>query len=164
MIAQYLAIDYPEQVSRLVLALTTAQPAQMTRDVLQNWIRMANQSDYSGLMTDTAEMSYSEAYLKKYRRFLPLLSWLGKTQTFDRFLTQAQACLDHDALEEIHQIFCPVFMIGGECDHIVGVQASRDLAEKLNTSSLLIYPGLGHAAYEETGDFQQRILDFLTQT
>ena len=78
MIAQYLAIDYPEQVSRLVLALTTAQPAQMTRDVLQNWIRMANQSDYSGLMTDTAEMSYSEAYLKKYRRFLPLLSWLGK--------------------------------------------------------------------------------------
>ena len=51
-----------------------------------------------------------------------------------------------------------------ECDHIVGVQASRDLAEKLNTSSLLIYPGLGHAAYEETGDFQQRILDFLTQT
>ncbi len=41
MIAQYLAIDYPEQVSRLVLALTTAQPAQMTRDVLQNWIRMA---------------------------------------------------------------------------------------------------------------------------
>ncbi|WP_278839091.1 alpha/beta fold hydrolase [Holdemania filiformis] len=163
MIAQYLAIDYPEQVSRLVLALTTAQPAQMTRDVLQNWIRMANQSDYSSLMTDTAEKSYSEAYLKKYRRFLPLLSWLGKPQTFDRFLTQAQACLDHDALEEIHQIFCPVFVIGGDCDHIVGVQASRDLAEKLNTSSLLIYPGLGHAAYEEAGDFQQRILDFLTQ-
>ena len=163
MIAQYLAIDYPEQVSRLVLALTTAQPAQMTRDVLQNWIRMANQSDYSSLMTDTAEKSYSEAYLKKYRRFLPLLSWLGKPQTFDRFLTQAQACLNHDALEEIHQIFCPVFVIGGDCDHIVGVQASRDLAEKLNTSSLLIYPGLGHAAYEEAGDFQQRILDFLTQ-
>lgn len=124
---------------------------------------MANQSDYSGLMTDTAEKSYSEAYLKKYRRFLPLLSWLGKPQTFDRFLTQAQACLDHDALEEIHQISCPVFVIGGECDHIVGVQASRDLAEKLNTSSLLIYPGLGHAAYEEAGDFQQRILDFLTR-
>ena len=34
MIAQYLAVDYPELVSRLVLALTTAQPAQMTRDVL----------------------------------------------------------------------------------------------------------------------------------
>ena len=26
MIAQYLAVDYPELVSRLVLALTTAQP------------------------------------------------------------------------------------------------------------------------------------------
>ena len=37
-----------------------------------------------------------------------------------------------------------------------------DLAEKLNTASLLIYPGLGHAAYEEAGDFQQRILDFLS--
>lgn len=49
-------------------------------------------------------------------------------------------------------------MIGGECDHIVGVQASRDLAEKLNTSSLLIYPGLGHAAYEETAIFNNESL------
>lgn len=163
MIAQYLAIDYPELVSRLVLALTTAQPGQTTRATLQSWIHRAKQSDYSGLMTDTAEKSYSDAYLKKYRRLLPLLSRWGKPQTFDRFLTQAQACLDHDALEEIHRIFCPVFVIGGECDHIVGVQASRDLAEKLNTASLLIYPGLGHAAYEEAGDFQQRILDFLSQ-
>ncbi|MFR9256690.1 MAG: hypothetical protein ACLVJ6_15005 [Merdibacter sp.] len=60
-------------------------------------------------------------------------------------------------LEEIHQIL-PGLHDQGECDHIVSVQASRDLAEKLNTSSLLIYPGLGHAAYGKPAIFNNESL------
>ena len=54
-------------------------------------------------------------------------------------------------------------MIGGDCDKIVGTTAASAIAEKISHSELFIYNGLGHAAYEEAKDFNERILNFLTR-
>ena len=49
----------------------------------------------------------------------------------------------------------------GEEDRIVGAAASRTLHEGIPGSELFVYPGLGHAAYEEAKDFNRRVLAFL---
>lgn len=64
MIAQYLAIDDPALVDRLVLAVTLSRPNETVRNVIDCWIRFAGQNDHRSLMIDTAERSYSENYLK----------------------------------------------------------------------------------------------------
>ena len=43
----------------------------------------------------------------------------------------------------------------------MGVQASYELKEQIVGSELYFFPGLGHAAYEEANDFNDRVLSLL---
>lgn len=162
MIAQYLAIDYPDMVSKLILAVTSAKPSETMKKTVGIWIELAAQGNYKDLMIDTAEKSYSEKYLKKYRRIYPLIGRIGKPKSFRRFLIQAASCISHNAYAELNKIVCPTFVIGGDCDKIVGTDAAFAAAEKISQRELFIYHGLGHAVYEEAKDFNMRVLEFLT--
>lgn len=161
MIAQYLAIDYPGLVNKLVLAVTLSKQNGTLRETVGGWIEMAEKKDYKGLLIDTAEKSYSGNYLKKYRRLYPILGRIGRPKSFRRFFIQAASCLGHDAYAELNKITCPVLIIGGGQDQVAGRDASMELAEKIKDSRLMIYKDLGHGVYEEAPDFEQRVLDFL---
>lgn len=161
MIAQYLAIDHPGSVRRLVLAVTLSEQNEVIQKVVSGWISMARRGDYRSLMIDTAEKSYSERYLKRYRSLYPLLGRMGKPKDLKRFLIQADSCIHHNAGAELGKVSAPTLVIGGACDRIVGGSAAPDLAEKISQSELFIYDGLGHAAYEEARDFHERVLRFL---
>ncbi len=161
MIAQHLAIDYPQVVQKLVLAVTLSRPNDTIQQVIGNWMEMAKQGDYKRIMIDTAEHSYSENYLKMMRKSYPILGSVGKPKSFDRFLVMAQACLTHDAHEELGRIKCPTLIIGGRQDKIVTGEASEVLAEAISGSRLHMYTDFGHGAYEEGKDFLEMIADFL---
>ncbi len=163
MIAQYLAAGHPDQVERLVLAVTLCCPNETVQEAVGRWIQMAEAGDYRGIVADTAERSYSEDYLrrKKLRLLYPLLGLVGKPKSFRRFLIQANACLGHDASGVLGQIRCPVLVLGGGADRIVGGQSSAELAARIPGSRLVVYEGLSHGAYEETPEFDREVLDFL---
>ena len=93
----------------------------------------------------------------------PLLGRVGKPESYDRFLANALAILTFDAWDELPKIACPALILGGEEDRIVGPEASRDLSRRIPRSELYMYPGLGHAAYEEAKDFNGRVFGFLSK-
>lgn len=161
MIAQYLAIDYPDLVDRLVLAVTSSKPNETIKHVVGAWMKMADQGNYKALLIDTAEKSYSESYLKKYRLFYLFLGKTGKPKSFQRFLIQAASCITHNAHGELNKILCPTLIIGGDCDKIVGTASAPAMADQIKGSQLFLYKELGHAAYEEAKDFHGRVLGFL---
>ena len=163
MIAQYLAIDYPCLVDKLVLTVTLSKQNENVQQNIANMIKLAEQRNYKGLMIDTAEKSYSAKYLKKYRLLYPLLGKIGKPENFSRFLIQAASCLQHNTYEKLDHIVCPTLVIGGDDDKIVGISSSVELADKIEDSQLFIYKGLGHALYEEAKDFNERVMGFLKQ-
>ena len=99
--------------------------------------------------------------MKKYRKMYPVLGMVGKPKDYQRFLANANAILNFDVEERLPEITCPALIIGGQEDKIVGPQASLDMARKIHGSLLHMYPGLGHAAYEEAEDFNRRVYDFL---
>ena len=161
MIAQYLAIDYPHLVEKLILAVTAPSLNDLSEKRVKNWMELAEKGDHKALMIDTAENSYSADYLKKYRKLYPIIGIVGRPKDYGRFLSNAGAIIDFDASDELCRIACPTLIIGGEDDKIVGVHASYDLNELIPDSQLYIYRGLGHAAYEEASDFNRRVLSFL---
>lgn len=163
MIAQYLAIDYPELVEKLVLAVTSSKQNERIQSVVRKWMLLAEQKDHKNLMIDIAENSYSERYLKKYRLLYPILGRVGKPKDYDRFLIQAKSCINHNSYLELDKISCPTLVIGGGCDRIVGGDASGELADKIKICELFIYNRLGHAAYEEAKDFNSRVLEYLSK-
>ncbi|MBQ7955589.1 MAG: alpha/beta hydrolase [Lachnospiraceae bacterium] len=160
MISQYLAIDYPELVKKLILTVTLARQNEVVRPVIRNWMEMAKRGDYKGIMIDTAENSYSQVYLKKMRPLYSVIGNIGKPKSFDRFLIMGEACLTHNAYEELHKIKCPTLIIGGKEDKILTGEASKEIAEKIEGSSLYMYEGLGHGLYEEAKDFLPRVMEF----
>ena len=112
-------------------------------------------------MIDTAEKSYSEKYLKKYRKLYPVIGAVGKPADYGRFLVNAEAILRFDGAGGLKDVSCPVLIIGGTEDRIVGPEASRELKALIPGSELYMYEGLGHAAYEEAPDFNERVFRFL---
>lgn len=161
MIAEYLAIDHPQLVDRLVLAVTTARPYPILQEAVDSWIRLAERGMYRELIIDTMERTYSEKRLRRYRPLYPILSRLGRPKEYTRFLIQAHSCLEHDAYELLERIECPTLVIGGEEDLVVGPQASPQMAKRIPNSHLITYEGLGHGAFDETKAFNTEILRFL---
>lgn len=159
MIGQYLAIDRPDLVGKMVLALTASRNNDTLVSVIDGWIELTEKGDFKALTYDMAEKMYSERYMKKYRSMLPLLALLQKPKDKARFINLARACLTCNAYEELDKIRCKTLVIGGEKDRIVGEGAAREIGERLGCDAI-IYDGLGHAAYEETPCFNVDVYDF----
>lgn len=163
MIAQYLAAEYPELVGKLVLGVTLSRPNDRVTEVITNWIRMFDDRDHRTFAEDMLLKMYSEKYIRRYKWLLPILTKynMPKDQkATERFQNLAAACLTCNMYDRLEEIRCPVFVIGGRTDQIVTASASEEIAEKLQCA-LHIYEELGHAAYEEAKDFNDRVFAFL---
>ncbi len=160
MIAQYIAIDRPDLVRKLVLAVTLAQNNETVTQVVNNWIALTEQGRMKELVADMAEKMYSAAYVKRYRPFIPLLAILQKPKDVRRFVILAKACLTCSTYEILDKIKCPVFVLGAGQDKVVTGSASEAIAAKLGCK-IHMYDRLGHAAYEEAKDFNQIVYEFL---
>ena len=159
MIAQYLAIERPDLVHKMVLAVTLSKNNDIVTTVVQNWITMTEQGDFKALVKNMAEKMYSNEYVKKYQLFMPLLTMVQKPKDVERFLILSRACLTCNTYDELEKITCPVLVIGGKQDKVVTGVASEEIAEKLGCE-IYMYEELGHAAYEEATDFNERVFEF----
>lgn len=161
MIAQYLAIDYPEKVGRLILTVTSARPNPILIESIDEWVSCAKRDNHTALMDSNVRRIYSEGYFRKNKWMVPIMGKLTKPKAYDRFFLQADACLTHDAYESLSQIQAPTLVIGGEKDLSLGGDASREIAAKIPGSGLRMYTEWGHGLYEEAKDFNQVVLEFL---
>ena len=161
MTAQHLAIGHPDFVEKLILTVTTDRLEEPYRTGIGNWMSMAEAGDYKGILIDTAERSYTEKYLKTARPMYGIVAAVSKPKSFTRFHIMAQACLNHDTTELLDRILCPVLILGGGIDRIVGTEAAERLASRITGAQKYIYEKFGHGTYEEAKDFQERVLAFL---
>lgn len=161
MIAQYLAIDFPEMVEKLVLAVTLCKQNETSKGVISQWILLADQNDFKSLFADMAEKIYTPKRAKAQRPFNGILSALTKPKSLDNFILQANACIAHDSSALLDKIQCPVLIAGGDEDKVLGGDASNEIAQRIKAGELKIYHGYGHSAYEEAKDFNLQVLKFL---
>ena len=161
MIAQWLAIDHPDRVGKLILTVTAARPKGVLEDSVKEWMEQAKSGDHSALMDSNLKRIYSEKYYRQNKWMIPLLSVLTRPRSYDRFLILAEACLTHDAYEELSDIKAPTFVIGGGKDMAIGPDAAGELAEHIPGAVLKVYPQWGHGLYEEAKDFNDIVLNFL---
>ena len=164
MIAQHLAIDYPQLVESLVLTVTCPGPNPILEDSVTSWSHMARQGDHRALMVDNGRRIYSDGYLKKYGWMFPVVARFTKPRSYRQFLIMAEACRIHDARDGLSRIKVSTLVIGGEQDKCLGGEASRELAAAIPGAELKMYREYGHGAYEEASDFQPTLLEFLKKT
>ena len=160
MIAECLAIDYPEKVERLILTVTIGRQNEVLQSVVRSWIEFARQNKFGEVMKDVTVRMYTEEWARKYRFIIPLLGLYPAPKNPARFITMATACIIHDVYDELDKISAPTLVIGGGKDRTVGPDAAGELAAKIKGSELLIYPEYGHGLYDQAKDFNQKVYDF----
>ena len=161
MIAQWLAVDFPERVQRLILAVTTAKPSQLARERIEHWQKLSQSGNFKHLMLDIAKHSYTQKSYQKWRLLYNVMGIFGHIKDKQRIDIQSVSCLKHDSLDFLEKINCPTLIIGAEKDDVLGVDGSLRLHQHIKDSQLTILPECGHALYEQNKDFQKRVLVFL---
>ena len=164
MIAQHLAIDHPECVDKLILAVTIPFADAVSREAIGSWLAWADDEDgYQKIFLDTAKRSYTPEYLKKSRLVNEVMARFTAPASMDNFRVQANACLNHDTRDLLSKITAGTLIIGAAEDDVVGVRGSYLLHEGIADSQLYVYPGYSHGVYEEAKDFLPRIMAFLKE-
>lgn len=161
MIAQWIAVDFPEKVDRLILTVTTAKLNNLGRERITRWLNLSQTGTYKELMFDIASHSYTTKSFGKFKFLYRIMGIFGRIKDKQRIDIQSVSCLKHDSLDFLEKINCPTLIIGAEKDDVLGVDGSLELHQHIKDSQLTILPECGHALYEQNKDFQKRVLVFL---
>lgn len=162
MIAQYLAIESPELVHKMVLGSTLSRHNEFSRATCEVWRRLADSGDAAALNRDIFSRVYSKAYYEKYKDVFASMEPLGEPEELERFSAIINACANMDSYDELDRISCPVLVMGSWDDNTLSPQGNVEIAEKLGCG-LFMYSGYGHAVYDEAPDYRERIMKFFAE-
>ena len=164
MIAQVLAIRYPELVKKLVLGSTSAHVRPEQQAVIDRWIELAKEKDREGLYQEYGREIYPPDVYEQYRGYFSDVAKTVTDEELERFVILAGSIKNFDVSSELNKIQCPVLALGVYEDPVLDSDATMEIAEKLDYRSdfvLYLYTGYGHAAFDTAPDYRQRVKDFL---
>ncbi len=163
MIAQCLSARYPELVHKLILGSTLAEPNDRFREVLEEWIQLAESRNEPELINRFVCEVYSENTLKIYRDVLVSSNANIREEEFCRFLILAKACRNFNCRAELSAVRCPTLVLGAEGDRVTTAESSKQIAAALDCKIYLYGKEYGHGVYDEAPDYRRRCLNFLAE-
>lgn len=160
MIAQYLAIDHPDLVKKMVLCSTACKATEQTKEVCGMWADIARTEDVPALNRSFFKVVYSDALLDACKDTMPELEKVGTAEDCQRFEHLVTACMDFDISDKLSKITCPVLVLGSAHDSALGADSMRYIAKTLGCE-IHLYDQYDHAVYDEAPDLKERIHAFL---
>lgn len=168
MIAQEIALAYPDRVRTLQLHCTAARADRYMLVLLEN-LRMAR----SKLGVELAQrvMSlwlFGRATFNERPEFVDMLLYAAQAQAHPQsdvgFARQGDAVISHDALERLGAITCPTLVAVGEEDRLAPPRFSREIAAAIPHAEFHTIANAGHVFFwEKPADFNALVLDFLSK-
>jgi 3-oxoadipate enol-lactonase len=162
MIAQELALDFPDRVRRLVLGCTHAGVSHAARQPREAGRAFALQTD------DWAQRIRTLAPFAFARDVDPVLldAFIAKksrdVQDPAGYAGQIAAVLGHDTYERLPRIACPTLVITGDDDQVIPAPSSDVLHDRIPGSRLEVLSSTGHLFFLEAPGETERVLrDFL---
>jgi len=162
MIAQELAIGWPDRVSRLVLGCTHCGLEHAARPEREAGRAFAMETDdWAERMEALAPFAFSAGVDGELLgRFIEKKS--RDVQDPEGYRGQIAAALAHDTYDRLPQIDCPTLIVTGDGDRVIPAASSDVLHERIRGSRLEVVPGAGHLFVLERPEESLRLLeDFL---
>jgi 3-oxoadipate enol-lactonase len=166
-IAQHIALLAPERVRALVLCASFARLDPVGHRVLTS---MREVLEWRGNWADHARHSLpnfvSPAFYNANPEVVERLEGLigGETRLPACYVAQNHACLEHDTLERLHEIDCPVLITAGGRDPICSLTATHWMRERLPQAETVVFEDSSHFfLVEEPQRFMSTVGDWLDE-
>ena len=163
MIAEAIAIKYPELVEKLVLGSSACCINQKASSVIGEWIKLAKSGKAEDLYLYLGEKVYSPEVFNQYRNVLIDMAKSVTEMDLKRFIILAEGINGFDLKDKLNLIQCPLLVIGDHTDAVLGGEASLEIAEVMKNKpnfEIYMYSNCGHAAYDAAPDYTQRLFNF----
>jgi pimeloyl-ACP methyl ester carboxylesterase len=159
-IAQHFAVDHPDLMGRLVLAMTGCRLNEEARELqmrVADLARKGKRRAASALLGTTIMRKGITKHL--FKSFMWLLGPLMIPADASDGIVEIEAEDRHDLGDRLGEIKADTMVIGGEEDFFYPL---RETAAKIPNARLVLYPNLGHnAMFARSRQFSEEILSFL---
>ena len=161
-VAQGIMAERPELVRRVVIGSSASKMTDHARGILNGWSSLARAGNSAALNHSFASKVYTETFYARHEEAI-LASLDGTTEAdLRRFAIFADALADFKLPGEVPGNAYPVLAIGATEDQIFGPEATMEIARRTG-GRFFIYKGYGHAVYDETPDFLQKVWEFFEE-
>ncbi len=156
MIAQIIALKYPELVKKLALASTCSYVEDGT---VNKWAEASGKHDLEGLLKGFVTKVYGDAYYEQYKDAIYAAYGDLTEEEMDYFAILASAVNGFDIRKEADKITVPVFVTGSKDDNVIPITLMEESVRLLNAESYF-FEGYSHAVYDEAEELKTRVYDF----
>lgn len=162
MIAQEIALNYPERTTKLILGSTFACHDAESNGMTHEMIEAAKLPVRKG-MNRLLDLAFDRPLFKII--FVPywkaMCSFLGDSQAAG-LEGQKRACLEHDTLSRLSRIKIPTLVIVGAKDKVIKPSSSEVIAKNIPGAKLIKAENGSHTYFMEMGKtFNAEVLNFL---
>jgi len=163
LIAQELALNYPQRVVSLVLAGTGYGGSVLPEEArtLSRQAAAMPLEDIVHMMPPMVfTMEYVEGNPKAIEEFIVRV--LEKPAPPHGRLHQTEAVDAHDTYDRLPHIKAPTLVIGGEKDGLVAIEHQKEFASRLENAEFVELEGCGHLFFlQKPEEVSKFVLDFL---
>ncbi len=167
MIAQEMAIRWPERVDRLIVAVSFARPDPLRRAFLlhRRWARLQG-ADLVQEGVANLPWLVSPSMLNDPAR---LEQFLGVVATMplmapEAYSHQVDAILEHDTLSRLERVRAPTLVLAAAEDVLTPIFLSQEIATAIARARLTVLPRGNHAVQlEDPNAFNTAVLEFLEE-
>ena len=168
MIAQEFALRHPKRLDKLVLTGTGAGTGRAKFDPISIW-NFVKQHDAGGLTFAAQQFLwlFSTDFVRNHQAVDETLALLGSNPnpvSPEAYGRQAEAYVQHDALDRVGKIGVPTLVVTGERDRLTPPWIGRELAKAIPGAKFRLVkgPGASHVLpLERPDDFNRIVLSFL---
>jgi 3-oxoadipate enol-lactonase len=176
MIAQELALEFPERVTTLVLGGTTGGlprldllPRTGLLHILEAALRsLRPASDPEQRVREFLRRVAPEDFAAQCRpgddAWAAVAAMLEEPTSGRGFAKQLLACARHSSWSRLSRLTMPVQVHHGTEDPLMPFAAGRELARRIPGAQFVVYEGAGHALFLERPEGGERILTFLAES
>ena len=168
MIAQEVALNYPDRVRRLVLGASTPgglrhrlAPARTLYTMTVRTL-LEGQAAYEAVVP----ILYSPQFIRQHPEIIKddaATRLIYPTPAY-AYRRQLRAIAFHNTYSRLNRLPMPTLVLTGDRDQMIPSQNSRVLAGRIPRARLVIFPGGGHnLPSEQPARLAQVVLDFLDQ-
>jgi len=165
MVAQHMALDFPDKVRGLVLTDTTSSITPLLNTILTSWIELIKAGGMGLLFNSYLPFIFGESFIEKNAADIALMRELSiKRNPAKAVLNLITGSQSMNLAHRLSEISAPTLIVHGEDDILIPLKHARVLHEGISGSRLETIPDCGHVPpAEQPGKFNRLVVDFLKE-